>query len=68
MEEQLANDVHSDGSSPEEDKAEAELLFAEYAMDFATLSMQQALIAAMSALEIRSDRDGEKQVGRNVNA
>lgn len=68
MEEQLANDVHSDGSSPEEDKAEAELLFAEYAMDFATLSMQQALIAAMSALEIQSDRDGEKQVGRNVNA
>lgn len=68
MEEQLANDVHSGGSSPEEDKAEAELLFAEYAMDFATLSMQQALIAAMSALEIQSDRDGEKQVGRNVNA
>ena len=68
MEEQLANDVHSGGSSPEEDKAEAELLFAEYAMDFATLSMQQALIAAMSALEIQSARDGEKQVGRNVNA
>lgn len=68
MKEQIANDVHSDGSSPEEDKAEAGMLFAEYAMDFATLSMQQALIAAMSAIETESDKDEKAQVGSDVNA
>lgn len=68
MKEQIANDVHSDGSSPEEDKAEAGMLFAEYAMDFATLSMQQALIAAMSAIETESDKDREIQVGSDGNA
>lgn len=68
MKEQIANDVHSDGSSPEEDKAEAGMLFAEYAMDFATLSMQQALIAAMSAIETESDKDWEIQVGSDGNA
>lgn len=68
MKEQIANDVHSDVSSPEEDKAEAGLLFAEYAMDFATLSMQQALIAAMSALKIESGKDEKAQDGRGVNA
>ena len=68
MREQIANDVHSDGSSPEEDKAEAGMLFAEYAMDFATLSMQQALIAAMSAIETESDKDREIQVGSDGNA
>ena len=68
MKEQIANDVHSDGSSPEEDKSEAGLLFAEYAMDFATLSMQQALIAAMSAIETESDKDEKAQVGSDVNA
>lgn len=68
MKKQIANDVHSDGSSPDEDKAEAGLLFAEYAMDFATLSMQQALIAAMSALEIESEKDESTQDGRKENA
>lgn len=68
MKEQIANDIHSDGSSPEEDKSEAGLLFAEYAMDFATLSMQQALIAAMSAIETESDKDEKAQVGSDVNA
>ncbi len=68
MKKQIANDVHSDGSNPDEDKAEAGLLFAEYAMDFATLSMQQALIAAMSALEIESEKDESTQDGRKENA
>ena len=68
MKKQIANDVHSDGSNPDEDKAEAGLLFGEYAMDFATLSMQQALIAAMSALEIESEKDESTQDGRKENA
>ena len=55
MKEQIANDIHSDGISPEEDKSEAGLLFAEYAMDFATLSMQQALISALTALSVQKD-------------
>lgn len=66
MKDQIANDVHSMGSSPEEDRAEAGFLFAEYAMDFATLAMQQALIAAMSALEIQDDQEERKQTGTDT--
>lgn len=47
----LAGDVHCEDNTPEEDKEEADLLYAEYAIDFATLAMQQALISALSALE-----------------
>ena len=53
MDRELSRDVHSEASSPGEDRQEAELLYAEFAMDFATLSVQQALIAALSALEHR---------------
>ena len=37
-----------------------ELLYAEFAMDFATLSVQQALIAALSALDRRKSAETEK--------
>lgn len=47
----LAGDVHCDENTPEQDKEEADLLYAEYAIDFATLAMQQALISALSALD-----------------
>lgn len=46
----LSGDIHCETNTPEEDEAEACLLYAEYAMDFATISMQQALMAALSAL------------------
>ncbi len=58
-ENQLAHDIHSEDSSPEEDESEAELLYAEYAMDFATLAMQQALISALKALE--NQKSGEQK-------
>lgn len=46
----LAGDVHCEENTPEQDEEEANLLYAEYAIDFATLAMQQALISALSAL------------------
>ncbi|HJD01219.1 MAG TPA: hypothetical protein H9750_01255 [Candidatus Mediterraneibacter excrementavium] len=47
----LAQDVHCEENTPAQDKEEADLLYAEYAMDFATLAMQQALISALDALD-----------------
>lgn len=47
---QIPDDVHSEDSSRDEDSSEAKFLYAEYAMDFATLAMQQALICALEAL------------------
>lgn len=44
-------------STPEQDEREADMLYAEFAMDFATLAMQQALISALTAL----DRQGEAE-------
>ena len=55
MKKQIVSDLHCEESSPEEDEREAGMLYAEFAMDFATLAMQQALISALSAL------DGQKQ-------
>lgn len=51
MKDDIIKDIHSEDSSPEEDKTEADLLYAEFAMDFATLAMQQALISALAALD-----------------
>lgn len=50
MKQQIAEDIHSENCSREEDEAEADMLYAEFAMDFATLSVQQAVISAMTAL------------------
>ena len=43
--------MHCEENTPAQDKEEADLLYAEYAMDFATLAMQQALISALGALD-----------------
>ena len=51
MKDDIIKDIHSEDNSPEEDKTEADLLYAEFAMDFATLAMQQALISALAALD-----------------
>ncbi len=64
IERQLAHDIHSEDSSPEEDECEAEFLYAEYAMDFATLAMQQALISALTALESQKEAERAKTGGR----
>ena len=60
MKKQLAHDIHSEDSSPEEDESEAELLYAEYAMDFATLAVQQALVSALTALEDQKNVEEER--------
>lgn len=51
MKDDIIKDMHSEDNSLEEDKTEADLLYAEFAMDFATLAMQQALISALAALD-----------------
>lgn len=51
MKKQVIKDLHSDDSTPEQDEREADMLYAEFAMDFATLAMQQALISALAALD-----------------
>ena len=51
MEESLPGDLHSEGSTPDEDRAEAGMLYAEYAIDFARQSIRHALLAALSAME-----------------
>lgn len=51
LKKRIVSDIHSDERSLEEDEYEAGMLYAEFAMDFATLAMQQALISALSALD-----------------
>lgn len=51
MKKQIISDLHTQDSSPREDEEEADMLYAEFAMDFATLAMQQALISALTALD-----------------
>ena len=64
LKEQVISDLHSDESSPEEDESEAGMLYAEFAMDFATLAMQQALISALSALDGQKLPDSDKADNR----
>ena len=60
MTRQLVQDIHYEDSTVEEDEREAELLYAEYAMDFATLAMQQAMISVLTALENQKDADKQR--------
>lgn len=58
---QLTYDLHGENTSSDQDEAEASALYAEFAIDFATLSMQQALIAALSALDRQERNDRNKE-------
>lgn len=58
---QLARDLHGEDTSSTQDEAEASALYAEFAIDFATLSMQQALIAALSALDSQENAGKEEE-------
>ena len=64
LKQQVISDLHSAESSPEEDESEAGMLYAEFAMDFATLAMQQALISALSALDGQKLPDSDKADNR----
>ena len=59
MKKQLIKDIHSQDSSPREDEKEADMLYAEFSMDFATLAMQQALISALTALDSQKSPESE---------
>ncbi len=47
----LPEEIHSEASDAEQDRAEALALYAEFALDLAAQSMRGALIAALTALE-----------------
>ena len=57
---QLEQYLHSEKSSCAEDRAEAATLYAEYAMDYAVQTVQYALIAALSAIDIQMDSEESK--------
>ena len=50
LQKELPEDLHGKNHTAAIDHAEAAALYAEYAMDFATLSMRQALAAALAEL------------------
>ena len=54
--------LHSQESSPEQDEKEADMLYAEFAMDFATLAVQQAMLSVLSALDRKNDIEKSKGV------
>ena len=54
--------LHSQESSPEQDEEEADMLYAEFAMDFATLAVQQAMLSVLSALDRKNDIEKSKGV------
>ena len=61
LNEELPNEMRGRNQSCAEDQAEVMTLYAEYAIDFATQSMRQALAAALSAvvLQQRAEQDQE---------
>lgn len=44
----------------DQDKAEAAALYAEYAMDFATLSARFALVAALEAIDLQKEQENKE--------
>ena len=56
MEESLPLDLHSEASTPGEDRTEAMMLYAEYAVDFARQSIRHALLAVLSAMELQQEQ------------
>lgn len=55
LKEQVAGDLHSDANTPAEDKEEASALYAEYAIDFASMAVKYALLASLSAIDMQTD-------------
>lgn len=59
---QIARYLHSDQNGHSEEEAEAATLYAEYAIDYAVQSMQYALIAALSAMDLQISTEKTKGV------
>lgn len=55
LKEQVVADLHSDANTPVEDREEASALYAEYAIDFASMAVKYALIASLSAMDMQTD-------------
>lgn len=49
LEETLPADLHSESTTPGEDRTEARMLCAEYAVDFARQAVRRAMLAVLSA-------------------
>ena len=62
LNEELPNEMRGRNQSCAEDQAEVMTLYAEYAIDFATQSMRQALAAALAAmgLQPRAEQEAKK--------
>ena len=62
LNEELPNEMRGRNQSCAEDQAEVMTLYAEYAIDFATQSMRQALAVALSAvvLQQRAEQEAKK--------
>ena len=62
LEEELPRFMAGEQGGTLADQAEGMTLYAEYAIDFATLSMKQALLAALSAIDLQMNaEEAEKQ-------
>ena len=57
LKKELSQEMSGRNGSSTADQAEAATLFAEHAIDFATLAMYQALIAAMTALVLQQQSE-----------
>lgn len=55
LKEQVTADLHSDANTPVEDREEASALYAEYAIDFASMAVKYALLASLSAMDMQTD-------------
>ena len=55
LKEQVTADLHSDANTPVEDREEASALYAEYAIDFASMAVKYALLASLSAIDMQTD-------------
>ena len=64
LNEELPNEMRGRNQSCAEDQAEVMTLYAEYAIDFATQAMRQAMIAALSAMISQQQADREAAAGQ----
>lgn len=56
---EMVNELCSDDKTSGGARAEADMLYAEFAIDFATLAMQQALISALAAMDRQKRQKGK---------
>ena len=55
LQEELPGYLHGENSDRSADRAEAAILYGEYAIDFAAQALRHALIAALSAIDLQMD-------------